>query len=285
MKKALLLFLALALVISFASCTGGNNSQSGGGGGGAEEEEIVATLTIGASSSPHAEILEFLIPIMAQSGIGLEVIEFSDYVQPNVAVEDGSLDANFFQHQPYLDEFNAENGTHIVSVCSVHYEPMCLYPGKDKGITLDSLPDGAQIALPNDTTNEARALAVLEVNGLIKLKEGIGLNATIQDIAENPKNFEFIEAEAATLPLALPDVDAAVINGNFALQGGLSATDDSIAFESSESEAAQKYANILCVKEGNEENEAVLALIQALRSDDCKEFIKEKYKGSVVPMF
>lgn len=240
-------------------------------------------VVVGASTTPHAEILAAAKDILAEKGYELEVVEYSDYVQPNLALDAGDLDANYFQHQPYLDQFNEENKTDIVSVAAIHYEPFGIYAGKTT--SLDSLADGAKVAVPNDASNEARALLLLEAQGLITLKEGVGLNATKTDIAENPKNLDIVEIEAAQLARSLPDVDIAVINGNVALQAGLNVAKDALATEDKESVAAQTYANILAVKAGNEENEGVKALVEALQSDVVKQFIEEKYEGSVVPTF
>ena len=222
---------------------------------------------------------------LAEQGITLDIVEYSDYVQPNLAVEDGDLDANYFQHTPYLNTFNAENGTHLVSVGAIHYEPFGIYAGKTASI--DELPDGAQIAVPNDGSNETRALLLLQQEGVLTLKDGIDAssNATKFDIAENPKNVEIVETEAAQLTTVLPEVDLAVINGNYALQGGLNAGTDALAVEDASGDGAQTYANILCVKEGNENNEAVQALLKALQSDAVKSFIDETYNGAVVAIF
>lgn len=262
----IVLVLALALAV-LAGCSSAKDN----------------TLVVGASITPHAEILAVAKEILVEKGITLEVKEFTDYVQPNTNVESGDLDANYFQHQPYLDQFNADNGTHIVSVAAIHYEPFGIFAGKTDSI--DKLADGATISVPNDGTNEARALMLLEAQGLIKLKEGTGFSATILDIAENPKNLAIKELEAAQLALTLQDVDMAVINGNYAIQAGLNATTDALATEDKDSTAAQTYANILCVKEGNEDNAAVQELVKALKSDKVKAFIEEKYEGAVVPIF
>ena len=239
-------------------------------------------LTVAASPTPHAVILEKAAEILAEQGITLEITEFTDYVQPNMVVENGQIDANYFQHVPYLDDFNAQNGTHLVNVAEVHYEPFGIYPGKTA--TLEELADGAQIAVPNDGTNEARALQLLEAQGLIKLREGAGMGAIKADIVENPKNLDIVEMEAAQLPRTLASVDMAVINGNYALQAGLSVTEDAIASETAESVGAQTYANVLVVKEGNEDNEAVKALVEVLKGEEIKAFIEETFKGSVVPL-
>lgn len=242
-----------------------------------------STITVAASPVPHAEILKVAGEILDQADITLKVVEFTDYIQPNKATENGEVDANYFQHGPYLENFNEENGTHLVSVASIHYEPLGLYPGKTK--TLDELADGAQIGVPNDTTNEARALQLLAAQGLITLKEGAGLTATKNDIAENPKNLEIVEMEAAQLPRQLASLDMAVINGNYATEAGFSSAADALAAEDADSEAAQTYANVLVVKEGNEETPATKALIAALKSQKVKDYITETYGGAVVAIF
>ena len=243
---------------------------------------LAETIRVGASITPHAEILNVVKPILAEQGYDLEVVEYTDYVLPNTATESGELDANYFQHQPYLDDFNAENGTHLVSVAAIHYEPFAIYAGKSD--SLENIADGATIAVPNDGTNEARALLLLEAQGLIKLREDAGFTATKLDIEENPKNLDIVEMEAAQLPRVLPDVDFAVINGNYAIQGGLKVA-DALASESVESESAQTYANVLVVKEGNENNPAILALVDALKTEEVRKFIEDTYEGAVVPMF
>ncbi len=241
------------------------------------------TITVGASVTPHAEILEVAKELLEEQGYTLEITEFNDYVLPNTSVEDGELDANYFQHRKYLADFNEENGTHLVEVAAVHYEPFGLYAGKTA--TIDDLTDGASIAVPNDGTNEARALMLLEEQGLIKLSEDAGFTATKLDIVENPKNLDIQELDAAQLVRALEDVDMAVINGNYAIQGGLNAAKDALAVEDKNSEAVQTYANVLVVKEGHEEDEAVQALVNALQSEEVKKFIEENYDGAVIAMF
>ncbi len=241
-----------------------------------------STITVAATPAPHAEILNVAKEVLAEQNINLEIKEFNDYVLPNNATENGEVDANYFQHTPYLDDFNAENGTHLVPVAAIHYEPFGIYAGKTS--SLDALADGAKISVPNDTTNEARALLLLEAQGLIKLKEGAGLTATKLDIVENPKNIDIQEIEAAQLARTLADVDLAVINGNYAIQAGLNVS-DALAVEAQDSEAAKTYANVLVVKEGNEENESIQALVAALESDTVKQFIEDNYDGAVVPMF
>lgn len=285
-KKLLALGLSLVLALSLAACSGSSSSTTSDtttADDDTTEEEAVVTepvvLNVAASPTPHAEILEQCVDILAEQGIDLQIHEYNDYVIPNTAVEDGDEDANYFQHVPYLDNFNAENGTHIVSVAGVHVEPMGIYAGKTA--SLEELPDGASVAVPNDATNEGRALLLLEAQGLITLSEDAGLEATPNDIAENPKNLTFTELEAAMLPNVLTEVDIAVINSNYALDAGFNPVEDSLAIEDSES----VYVNILAVKEGNEENPAVLALIDALHSDTIRDFINETYAGAVVPAF
>ena len=241
------------------------------------------TIKVGASITPHAEILRACTDILAEEGYTLEVQEFTDYVLPNQAVESGELDANFFQHQPYLDDFNEKNKTHLVSVAKIHYEPCGIYGGKLD--SLDKVAEGSTFAIPNDGTNEARALFLMEAQGLIKLKEGTDFTATILDIAENPLNLKIEEMDAALLARALEDVDFALINGNYALQAGLNAEDDALAVEDKDSAGGATYANVLCVKEGHENDEKIQALAKALCSETVREYIEATYNGSVVPMF
>lgn len=266
-KKLAALILALALVLSLAACGGESGSK---------------TIKVGATPAPHAEILEVVKDILAKDGYTLEIVEFDDYVNPNKSVEDGSLDANYFQHITYMNGFNEERGTHLVSVAAIHYEPLGLYAGKCA--SLADLPDGAKIAVPNDATNEARALLLLEQEGLIKMKDGAGISATKDDIAENPHSFEFYEVEARLTPTVLRDVDVAVVNGNYAIDAGLKIA-DALAVESAEGAAAEAYANVLTVKEGSENNEAVQALVKALQSAEVRTYMEETYAGAVVPLF
>ena len=270
MKKLIAIVLSLILVLSFAAC--GKKADG-------------KTVKVGASITPHAEILREAAKLLEKQGITLEVVEYTDYVQPNTAVEDGSLDANYFQHTPYLNTFNAENKTHIVSVGAIHYEPFGIYAGKVKA--LSDLADGAKIGVPNDGSNETRALLLLQQEGIIKLKDGIDAssNATKLDIVENPKNIEIVEMEAAQISKALEDLDFGVINGNYALQAGLNAGTDALAVEDASGSGAQTYANVLCVKEGNEKNANVQALFKALTSEEIKTFINNTYSGAVVPIF
>ena len=239
------------------------------------------TIKVAASPTPHAEILEAAKSILADEGWDLEVTEFEDYVQPNLVVESGDFDANYFQHVPYLDSFNEEKGTHLVDAGDIHYEPFGIYPGTKK--SLDELEDGDTIAVPNDTTNEARALLLLQDNGVLTLKEGAGLTATVNDIESTTKDIKIQELEAAQVPRVLGEVAFAVINGNYAVEAGLSVADDAIAYEASDSEAAKTYVNIIAVKEGNENNEGIVALVDALKSDEIKDFINETYNGAVIP--
>ena len=281
-KKLLALLLGLTLCLSLAACGGDTAGDSNADGAGTEDGGDTAgtvTLTVAASPTPHAEILEQCVPILAEQGIELVVNEYSDYVVPNTAVEDGDEDANFFQHLPYLEEFNETRGTHLVSVAGVHIEPMGIYAGQTA--SLEDLPDGAVIAIPNDATNEGRALLLLESQGLITLDDSSNLTATPNNIVDNPKNLEFQELEAATIPSVLADVDLAIINSNYALGADLNPTTDALAIESSDS----PYVNVLVVKEGNENNEAVQALVEALHSDAIRDFITETYGGAVVPAF
>ena len=243
--------------------------------------ENKGTITVAASETPHAEILEQVKPILAAEGWDLEVTVYEDYVQPNLVVEDGQIDANYFQHIPYLEDFNENNGTHLVNAGGIHYEPFGIYPGtKD---SLDKLEDGEVIAVPNDTTNEARALLLLEANGIITLKDGAGLAATVKDIEDNPKNIQIQEMEAAQVSRVKDEVAFVVLNGNYALQAGLSAAKDAIAYETSDSEAAKTYVNVIAVKEGNEDSEKTQALVKALKSEEIKTFINETYDGAVIP--
>ncbi len=267
MKKILALLLAALLALGATAC---------GGGGDTDGDTETLTIKVGASPAPHAEILEKAKEILAEDGITLEITEFQDYVLPNEAVSNGELDANYFQHLPYLEQYNEENGTDLVSVAKIHYEPYGIYAGKTA--TLEELQDGATVAVPNDATNEARALLLLEQEGLITLKEGVGISATALDIVDNPKNLEIVELEAALIPRSLQDVDIAVINGNYAIEAGLNASKDALATEAADSVGADTFANIICVKAGNEENEGVKALVEVLTSDEIKAFINDTYE-------
>ena len=268
MKKIIALTLALVLVLGLAACgakTAGN------------------TITVAASSTPHAEILAVAKEVLAKDGWTLNVTEYADYVVPNNVVEDGEMDANYFQHQPYLDTFNAENGTHLVTVAAVHYEPFGIYAGQKSAIA--DLGAGDKIAVPNDGSNRARALLLLEAQGLIKLTEGVGMEATVLDIAENALGLEIYEMEAAQIAGVLDSVAMGVINGNYALAAGLNAGTDALATEDAASISATTYANILVVKEGNEKAAKIEALKNALLSEEVKDFINNTYSGAVVPIF
>ena len=240
------------------------------------------TLVVGATAAPHAEILEVVKPILAEQGYDLQIQEFTDYVLPNRALEEGELDANYFQHIQYLESYNEQNGTDLVSAGEIHYEPFGIYAGKTTD--LSQLPDGATVFVPNDITNEARALLLLQDQGLMTLKEGAGLEATPNDIEENPKNLEIVEMEAAMIPRTMDDCDIAIINGNYALEAGLNVS-EALAAETSDSLAAQTYANVVAVRSGDENSEKIQALVQALCSDEVKEFIDATYNGAVVALF
>ena len=243
--------------------------------------ESKGTITVAASATPHAEILEQVKPILAEQGWDLEVTVFDDYVQPNLVVESGEFDANYFQHIPYLESFNEEQGTHLVNAGGIHYEPFGIYPGTKSDLT--TLEKGDVIAVPNDTTNEARALLLLQDNGVITLKDGVGLEATVRDIVENPNEIEIQELEAAQVSRVKDEVAFVVLNGNYALQAGFSVAQDSIAYEKADSEAAKTYVNSIAVKEGNENSEAITALVDALKSDEITKYINDTYDGAVIP--
>lgn len=281
MKKNLIKVFTLALVsaLTLAACSGGADNKPAQGDAAKTTEKSNKVLKIGASPQPHSAILENIKQDLADKGIELEIQQFSDYVVPNTAVEDGDLDANFFQHVPYMDEFNKQQGTHLVSVGSVHLEPMGLYSKKIKD--LKELKEGATISIPNDPTNGGRALLLLEKNGIVKLKDGAGLAATDKDIVENPMNLKITLLDAAQLPRTLEDVDASVINTNFALEADLNPLNDALVIEDKDS----PYANIVAVKEGNEKDERVVALMEALNSEKTKKFIEDEYKGAIVPAF
>ena len=265
MKKIFALILALTLVLSLAAC------------GSSETDD--KTIKVGASPAPHAAILEVAKEILAEEGYTLEIVTFDDYILPNKSLDAGELDANYFQHITYMNNFNEEFGINMVSAAGIHYEPFGIYAGKTAALA--DLPDGAKIAVPNDATNEARALLLLEQEGLIKLKEGAGLTATKMDIAENPHNFDIVETKAELLPSVLTDVDIAVINGNFAINAGLQVK-DALAVEAADGAAAEAYVNVIAVNEGNESSEKIQALVKALKSQQVKDFIASTYEGAVV---
>lgn len=294
MKKLISATLAASLALSLAACGSSASTDSVAASSEAASTESTAassaaaestaetgelagtTLKVAASPTPHAEILNVAKEILAEQGIDLEVVEFSDYVQPNLVTENGEVDANYFQHTPYLDSFNEENGTHLVSVGAVHYEPFGIYPGKSDDLA--NIADGATIAVPNDTTNEARALTLLEKNGFFKLKADAGLTATKNDIEENPLNVTVDEVEAAQVPNVLQDEDYAVINSNYAISAGLDPMTDALAME----DGSSAYVNVLVCKEGNENEPKIKALVAALQSQQVKDFMDENYKGAVV---
>lgn len=313
MKKLISTVLAAALTLSLAACGSTAASSTSEAASGSEAASTASsetasdasdavdftgdgydatvdyaslagtTIKVAASPVPHADILKVAGDILAKADITLDVVEYTEYVQPNLVTESGEVDANYFQHGPYLEDFNKENNTHLVSVAAIHYEPLGLYPGKTK--SLNDLADGAKIAVPNDTTNEARALQLLAAQGIITLKEDAGLTATKNDVVDNPHNIELVEMEAAQLPRTLSDVDFAVINGNYAADAGFSASKDALAVEDAASEAAQTYANLLVVEEGNENEPAIKALVAALTSQTVKDYIDSTYDGAVVAVF
>lgn len=280
MKKSLSFLLIALLAISlFAACGSGESNDSGN-----DQDVELQKIVVGASPTPHAEILAVVKDLLADQGYDLVIREFVDYVQPNLAVDNGDIDANYFQHRLYLDQFNVENGTDLTALVDVHYEPFGIYAGKAD--SLDELADGAMIAVPNDTTNEARALLLLESQGLIKLEENIGLEATVNNIIDNPKNLKIKEIEAAQLARSLPDVDLAVINGNYAIEAGLNVGTDALAIEDASSPTIMTYySNVLAVKVGNENRDDLKALAAALVSPEVKAYIESTYEGAVVPMF
>lgn len=279
MKKTLRKLFAAALVgaLSVSMLAGCGSSKGNGKKDSAENK----TIKVAASATPHAEILEYAKTALKEKGYDLEVTIFDDYVKPNEVVESGEFDANYFQHEPYLNSFNEEKGTHLVIAGKIHYEPFGIYPGTKK--SLDDIADGDTIAVPNDTTNEARALLLLQDNGIIKLKDGAGINATVNDIEKNPHNIEIVELEAAQVARVVDETSFVVLNGNYALQAGFSVSKDALAYETSDSEAAKTYVNVIAVKEGNENNEAIKALVDVLKSDDVKKYINDTYDGAVLP--
>ncbi len=287
-KKIATSILAGALLCGILAGCGNSGApassaaKSSAAGSAASSAAAPKTITIAATPTPHAEILKTAKEILAKDGITLEIKEFTDYVQPNNVVDAGEIDCNYFQHQPYLDDFNAKNKTKLKSIAAIHYEPLGIYAGKTKALA--DLKDGATIAVPNDSTNEARALLLLEANGIIKLKDGAGVSATVQDIAENKKNVKIMEFAAEQVSRHMDEVDLVVLNGNYALNAGLNASKDALTIEAADSEAAKTYANVIVVKEGNENNEAVQALCKVLKGEEVKKYINDTYKGAVVPM-
>ena len=273
-KKILALALAGVLVVGALTGCGSSKSES------SDKKTDDKKITVAASATPHAEILEEAKTLLKDKGYELEVKVFDDYVQPNNVVESGEFDANYFQHVPYLEQFNEEKGTHLVVAGKIHYEPFGIYPGTKKD--LKDIAKGDKIAVPNDTTNEARALLLLQDNGIIKLKDGAGIKATVNDIEENPNNIEIVELEAAQVPRVVNEVAYVVLNGNYALEANYTVKKDALAYEKSDSEAAKTYVNVIAVKEGNENSEKIKALVEVLKSDSIKKFINEKYDGAVI---
>ena len=269
MKKLLAVVLTGAFVVSALAGCGKSTSA---------DDKVIK---VAASATPHAEILEQAKPLLEAKGYDLQVTVFDDYVQPNEVVESGDFDANYFQHIPYLESFNEEKGTHLVNAGGIHYEPFGIYPGTKA--SLDELADGDSIAVPNDTTNEARALLLLQDNGIITLKEGAGLTATKNDIVENPYNVDIVELEAAQVPRVKDEVAFMVLNGNYALEAGFSVAKDAIAYEKADSEAAKTYVNVIAVKEGNENSDKIKALFEVLTSQEIKDYINNTYDGAVIP--
>ena len=269
MKKLLAVVLTGAFVVSALAGCGKSTSA---------DDKVIK---VAASATPHAEILEQAKPLLEAKGYDLQVTVFDDYVQPNEVVESGDFDANYFQHIPYLESFNEEKGTHLVNAGGIHYEPFGIYPGTKA--SLDELADGDSIAVPNDTTNEARALLLLQDNGIITLKEGAGLTATKNDIVETPYNVDIVELEAAQVPRVKDEVAFMVLNGNYALEAGFSVAKDAIAYEKADSEAAKTYVNVIAVKEGNENSDKIKALVEVLTSQEIKDYINNTYDGAVIP--
>ncbi|MDO4554860.1 MAG: MetQ/NlpA family ABC transporter substrate-binding protein [Lachnospiraceae bacterium] len=278
MKRITAILLTLVLSLGLLAGCGSNNAAESTD---AAAEGETKTIKVGASPSPHAEILNKAAEVLKEEGYELEVVEYSDYVQPNVALANGDLDANYFQHLPYLEQYNEENGTDLVSAGAIHYEPFGIYAGQTA--SLDELADGAKVAVPNDATNEARALLLLQDQGLITLKEGADLTATKTDIVDNPKNLDIVEIEAAQLPRSINDVDVAIINGNYAIEAGLKVA-DALVTEDAASLAATTYGNIVAVRSGEENDETIQALVSALKSDEVKQFMEETYEGAVVAL-
>lgn len=278
MKKRLVsLLLATSLLAGVISGCGSSSTDKKASSEKKEDKKI----TVAASQTPHSEILEEAAKILKEKGWDLQVTVFEDYVQPNNVVESGEFDANYMQHVPYMESFNKENGTHIADAGDIHYEPFGIYPGTRS--SLDDISKGDTIAIPNDTTNEARALLLLQDNGILTLKEGAGLEATVNDIEDNPKGLQFKELEAAQVAKVKDEVAYVVLNGNYALEAGFSVGKDALAYEKADSEAAKTYVNIIGVKEGNENSEGIKALVEVLKSDEIKKFIEEKYDGAVIP--
>lgn len=283
MKKTIAAILAGALCLTALTACGGSKTDSAAADSSSAAAGDDKTITVGATPTPHAEILNAAKDALKAEGYTLNVVEFTDYVQPNTALVDGDLDANYFQHTPYLNNFNKENGTDLAAAFDMHYEPFGIYAGKTASI--EELKDGASIAIPNDGSNETRALLLLQDAGLIKLKNPKDINATPKDVTSNPKNLKFKELEAAVVPTVIKDVDIAALNGNYAIQAGFDPTKDTLVTEKADGLAAKTYQNILVVKEGNENTAKTKELKKALKSDEVRDYINKNYKGAVVPVF
>lgn len=278
MKKRSILTAIIAGIVSIGLIGCGNSEGSSNDSSSNGDDKVIK---VGVSPVPHEEIMEVAKPLLEAKGYTVEIVEFTDYVLPNTALESGEIDANYFQHIAYLNSFNADNGTHLTYTAEIHLEPMCAFSKKYK--TVDEVEEGAVVAVPDDPSNEARALRVLAAAGLIEVNDGELI--TTADITSNPKNLEFKELEAATLPRVLEDVDIAVINGNYALEAGLDVNNDAFYAEDKNVESLKERRNVLAVKEGNENSQKIKDLTEALTSDEVREFIEEKYKGAVVPVF
>ena len=282
-KRMFIWVLGLALTVVLAGCGDNSGKEGTKASGSSAAAAKLKVLKIGASPAPHAEILKSLVPKLKEKGIDLQIKEFTDYVLPNTALQNKELDANYFQHVPYLEDFNKKNNTQLSPLAAVHFEPLGLYPGKAK--SLEALKPGDVIAVPNDTTNEARALLLLESAGLIKVKANAGLKATPKDIVENPKKLVIKELEAAQIARSLPDVQLAAINGNYALEAKLNVAKDALRSEAMDSLAAKTFANVVVIRTGDENREEVKALKEAIASKEVKDFINRKYQGAIIPVF
>ena len=280
-KKVAAAALTFTFIASFGACAKKTETGTAASAQASNNSQQIV-LKVGANITPHSEILEVAKPILEKEGIKLEIVKLEDSITPNTGVIEGSLDANYFQHVPYLEQFNKENNSTLVSAGAVHYEPFGVYAGKTKD--LKALPDNAIIAVPNNVTNEARALLLLAQEGIIKLKDGAGINATVADITENPKNVQFKELAPEQLVAALPDVDVAVINGNYAIEGGLHVS-QALAVEANDGLAAKTYGNIIATSKEKENDAAIKKLVEVLQGPEVAKFIKEKYDGAVVPLF
>ena len=272
-KKLSVLAAAALMAVAFLAAGCGSDSQT------TASSDKNVTITVGATPVPHAEILNEVKPLLAKEGVDLKVVEFTDYVKPNLALNDKELDANFFQHTPYLDKFNSEHGTKLKAIAKIHVEPMGIYSRKIKD--LKDLANGAKVAIPNDPTNGGRALLILQSAGLITVKDGGNITSTVQDVEKNDKNLQFVELEAAQIPRSIDDVDIALINTNFAMEAGLNPLKDALFLEPKDS----PYANVLVVRDGDENRPEIQKLVKALQSPEVKKFIEDKYQGAILPSF